>query len=137
MKAPIPFVHGPAVDEVPLALNPPHPGRNLPADFGSVRAEAESSEGQDSFIEPLHQPTRASAVPLLAALFPRTGPDVNRHAGACHINGRSTGSNASVAIEGAGGRPRAEIVVVDRSGTNCAPAVTAFVHDPQPTGPLS
>ena len=81
MKAPILVVHGPQTAAVPLVLDSPHSGRAMPADFGSVRTEAELREGEDSFIDELYQPATARGVPLLAALFPRTYLDVNRHAG--------------------------------------------------------
>jgi N-formylglutamate amidohydrolase len=79
MKTPVLVVHGPAAAEVPLVLDSPHSGSAMPADFGSVRTEAELREGEDSFIDELYQPATARGVPLLAALFPRTYVDVNRH----------------------------------------------------------
>ena len=81
MNAPVLVVHGPAAAEVPLVLDSPHSGFTMPADFGSVRSEAELREGEDSFIDELYQPAAARGVPLLAALFPRTYLDPNRHAG--------------------------------------------------------
>lgn len=81
MTSPVLVVHGPAAAEVPLVLDSPHSGRTMPADFGSVRSEAELREGEDSFIDELYQPATARGIPLLAALFPRTYLDVNRHAG--------------------------------------------------------
>lgn len=80
MKAPILVVHGPQTAAVPLVLDSPHSGSAMPADFGSVRTEAELREGEDSFIDELYRPATARGVPLLAALFPRTYLDVNRHA---------------------------------------------------------
>ncbi len=62
-------------------LDSPHSGFAMPADFGSVRTEAELREGEDCFIDELYQPAAARGVPLLAALFPRTYLDPNRHAG--------------------------------------------------------
>jgi len=81
MKAPVLIVHGPAAPEVPLVLDSPHSGFAMPPDFGSVRTEAELREGEDSFIDELYRPATARGVPLLAALFPRTYLDPNRHAG--------------------------------------------------------
>lgn len=81
MQDPVLIVHGPAVAEVPLVLDSPHSGTAMPADFGSVRTEAELREGEDSFIDELYLPAAARGVPLLAALFPRTYLDANRHAG--------------------------------------------------------
>lgn len=81
MDKPVLIVHGPAAAEVPLVLDSPHSGFEMPADFASVRTEAELREGEDSFIDELYRPAAARGVPLLAALFPRTYLDVNRHAG--------------------------------------------------------
>ena len=80
MQAPVLVVHGPPAAEVPLVLDSPHSGAAMPSDFDSVRTEAELREGEDSFIDELYQPATARGVPLLAALFPRTYLDVNRHA---------------------------------------------------------
>jgi N-formylglutamate amidohydrolase len=73
-------VHGPAVPERPLVLDSPHSGFDMPADFGSIRSEAELRDGEDCFIDQLWLPAVASGVPLLAAQLPRTYCDVNRHA---------------------------------------------------------
>ena len=81
MKDPVVIVHGPAEAEVPLVLDSPHSGYAMPADFGSARTEAELREGEDCFIDELYRPATARGVPLLAALFPRTYLDPNRHAG--------------------------------------------------------
>ena len=81
MKDPVVIVHGPAEAEVPLVLDSPHSGFAMPADFGSARTEAELREGEDCFIDELYRPATARGVPLLAALFPRTYLDPNRHAG--------------------------------------------------------
>lgn len=81
MQDPVLIVHGPAAAEVPLVLDSPHSGTAMPADFGSMRTEAELREGEDSFIDELYRPAAARGVPLLAALFPRTYLDPNRHAG--------------------------------------------------------
>ena len=53
----------------------------MPPDFGSVRSDVELRDGEDCFIDELYQPAAASGVPLLAAQFPRTYLDPNRHAG--------------------------------------------------------
>ncbi len=73
-------VHGPTVAAIPLVLDSPHSGRQMPPDFGSIRSEAELREGEDSFIDRLFMPAVARGVPLLAAQFPRTYLDANRHA---------------------------------------------------------
>lgn len=74
-------VHGPAAPLQPLVLDSPHSGFCMPADFGSVRTEAELRDGEDCFIDELWLPSTARGVPLLAAQFPRTYLDPNRHAG--------------------------------------------------------
>ena len=81
MQDPVLIVHGPAAAEVPLVLDSPHSGTTMPADFGAVRTEVELREGEDCFIDELYRPAAARGVPLLAALFPRTYLDPNRHAG--------------------------------------------------------
>ena len=75
------IVHGPATPMRSLVLDSPHSGRVMPADFGSVRSEADLRDGEDCFIDELYLPAAARGVPLLAAQFPRTYLDPNRHAG--------------------------------------------------------
>ncbi len=53
----------------------------MPADFDSVCSVAQLREGEDCFIDELYLPAAARGVPLLAAQFPRTYLDANRHAG--------------------------------------------------------
>ena len=74
-------IHGPGTPGLPLVLDSPHSGFEMPADFGSCRSPAELRDGEDCFIDELWQPASARAVPLLAATFPRTYLDANRHAG--------------------------------------------------------
>lgn len=81
MTDPVFIVHGPAEPLWPLVLDSPHSGHVMPPDFGSVRTVDELREGEDCFIDELYQPAAARGVPLLAALFPRTYLDANRHAG--------------------------------------------------------
>jgi N-formylglutamate amidohydrolase len=81
MSTPVLLVHGPAEPLRPLVLDTPHSGFAMPADFGSVRTEAELRDGEDCFIDELYLPASASGVPLLAAQFPRTYLDPNRHEG--------------------------------------------------------
>jgi N-formylglutamate deformylase len=73
-------VHGPTDARSPLVLDSPHSGFRMPADFGSVRTAEELRDGEDCFIDELYLPAVARGVPLLAAQFPRTYLDVNRHA---------------------------------------------------------
>ena len=63
----------------PLVLDSPHSGRAMPADFNAVCSEREWREGEDCFIDELYAPAAARGVPLLAARFPRTYLDANRH----------------------------------------------------------
>ena len=74
-------LHGPPRAERPLVLDSPHSGHVMPADFGSVRTAQALRDGEDCFIDALYHPITASGVPLLAAQFPRTYLDPNRHAG--------------------------------------------------------
>ncbi len=73
-------VHGPDSPALPLVLDSPHSGRRMPPDFASIRSADELREGEDSFIDELYQPATRLGVPLLAAQFPRTYLDANRHA---------------------------------------------------------
>jgi N-formylglutamate amidohydrolase len=52
----------------------------MPPDFGSCRSECELRDGEDCFVDELWLPA-ARALPLLAANFPRTYLDLNRHPG--------------------------------------------------------
>ncbi len=74
-------LHGPAQALRPLVLDSPHSGAVMPADFGSLRTAQELRDGEDCFIDDLYMPATARGVPLLAAQFPRTYLDPNRHAG--------------------------------------------------------
>jgi len=77
-----PFVqHGPAAAAVPLLLDSPHSGRDFPADFDAAVSEFDLREGEDCFVDELYLPATELGVPLLAALFPRTYLDPNRHHG--------------------------------------------------------
>jgi N-formylglutamate amidohydrolase len=73
-------IHGPAQPEVALVLDSPHSGFHMPPDFGSCRSECELRDGEDCFVDELWLPA-ARALPLLAANFPRTYLDLNRHPG--------------------------------------------------------
>ena len=70
----------PGVPLRPLVLDSPHSGFSMPPDFDARPSLAELRDGEDCFIDELYQPAVASGVPLLAALFPRTYLDPNRHA---------------------------------------------------------
>jgi N-formylglutamate amidohydrolase len=73
------IVHGPQAAPAPLVLDSPHSGRRMPADFGAAASEAALREGEDCFVDALWQPATTRGVPLLAAQFPRTYLDANRH----------------------------------------------------------
>lgn len=75
------LIHGPATPVSTWVLDSPHSGFIMPPDFGSDRSAAELRDGEDCFIDELYRPTAASGVPLLAAQFPRTYLDPNRHEG--------------------------------------------------------
>ena len=66
---------------VPLVLDSPHSGREFPADFDAVVSEAELREAEDCYVDELYAGARELGAPLLAASFPRTYVDPNRHAG--------------------------------------------------------
>jgi N-formylglutamate amidohydrolase len=197
-------LHGPQTPAAPLVLDSPHSGFEMPADFGSVRTALELRDGEDCFIDELWAPAAARGVPLLAARFPRTYLDPNRHeadidpellaepwpqalvpsgkaaigkalvwrtlddgrpiydrrlgvaevqrriqlchrpyhaelrrlldvaharfGAVFHINCHSMNAVSGAMSEGGAGQPRADIVLGDRDGTSCAPALTAFVH---------
>ena len=77
-----PFIqYGPAAAAVPLVLDSPHSGRDFPADFDAAVTQFDLREGEDCFVDELYLPATELGVPLLAALFPRTYLDPNRHHG--------------------------------------------------------
>jgi N-formylglutamate deformylase len=63
-----------------LVLDSPHSGVKLPPDFGAALAADDLREGEDCFIDDLYAPAAQLGIPLLAAQFPRTYIDTNRHA---------------------------------------------------------
>jgi N-formylglutamate deformylase len=65
----------------PLVLDSPHSGHDFPSDFDAIVSEFDLRDGEDCFIDELYAPTTELGVPLLAARFPRTYLDPNRHAG--------------------------------------------------------
>ena len=70
----------PEVPLRPLVLDSPHSGFRMPPDFDALPSVAELRDGEDCYIDELYRPAAARGVPLLAALFPRTYVDSNRHA---------------------------------------------------------
>jgi N-formylglutamate amidohydrolase len=74
-------IRGPRAAALPLVLDSPHSGNRFPADFDAVVTEAELREAEDCYVDELWGGAAALGAPLLAALFPRTYLDPNRHAG--------------------------------------------------------
>ena len=74
-------IRGPREAALPLVLDSPHSGRRFPADFDAVVSEAELREAEDCYVDELWEGAAILGAPLLAALFPRTYLDPNRHAG--------------------------------------------------------
>jgi N-formylglutamate amidohydrolase len=74
-------LHGPAAPTVPLLLDSPHSGFEFPADFDAQVSEFELRDGEDCFVDELYLPATETGVALIAARFPRTYLDPNRHAG--------------------------------------------------------
>jgi N-formylglutamate deformylase len=74
-------IDGPATAHVPMVLDSPHSGNEFPADFDALVSEDELREGEDTFVDDLYLPATELGVPLLAARFPRTYLDPNRHRG--------------------------------------------------------
>ena len=73
--------YGPLEPQQPLLLDSPHSGRIFPADFGAVASEHALRDGEDCFVDELWLPATERGVWLLAAEFPRTYVDANRHRG--------------------------------------------------------
>jgi N-formylglutamate deformylase len=62
-----------------LVLDSPHSGTRMPPDFGAAVDDDALRDGEDCFIDDLYRPATQLGIPLLAAQFPRTYLDVNRH----------------------------------------------------------
>ena len=75
------IVHGPLEPTSILVLDSPHSGRVMPADFNAALSHDDLRDGEDEFIDELYAPAAELGIPLLAAQFPRTYIDANRHAG--------------------------------------------------------
>ena len=74
-------IEGPQAAAIPLVLDSPHSGRSFPADFNAAVSEAELREGEDCFVDELYAGAAELGAPLLAAQWPRTYLDPNRHTG--------------------------------------------------------
>ena len=79
MTDPTYLIHG-ETGASAMVLDSPHSGLTFPPGFDSLLPEAELREGEDSFIDELYLPAASLGIPLLAAQFPRTYLDPNRHA---------------------------------------------------------
>lgn len=62
-----------------VVLDSPHSGFEFPGDFDAAVPHDALREAEDCFIDELYLPATALGIPLLAARFPRTYLDVNRH----------------------------------------------------------
>ena len=200
------IVHGPALPQRPMVLDSPHSGARFPSNFDAIVSEFDLRDGEDCFVDELWSPAAARGIPLLAAQFPRTFLDPNRHAGdidldlleagdwphehvpsgkahigkallwrtlddgrpiygrrlgveevrqriesyhrpyhaalrslldaahatfgvVVHLNCHSMNAVSGAMGEGGAGQARADIVLGDRDGTSCEPALTDFVRD--------
>ena len=198
-------VHGPAEIVRPLLLDSPHSGCVFPPDFGAAVSELALRDGEDCFVDELWRPAAVRGVWLLAANFPRTYIDANRHAAdidldlldgghwphehrpsgkarigkallwrtlddgtpiyarklsvaevrgrierfhdpyhralaqriaqtharfgfSLHVNCHSMNAVGGAQGEGGAGKARADIVLGDRDGTSCDPAITDFAR---------
>ncbi|MCM5571968.1 N-formylglutamate amidohydrolase [Burkholderiaceae bacterium FT117] len=74
-------LYGPDDPREPLLLDSPHSGREFPADFDAIVSEFDLRDGEDCFIDELYLPATELGVSLIAARFPRTWLDPNRHHG--------------------------------------------------------
>jgi N-formylglutamate deformylase len=75
------ILHGPARPVQPLVLDSPHSGFRFPSNFDAIVSEFDLRDGEDCFVDDLYSPAAERGIPLLAAQFPRTFLDPNRHAG--------------------------------------------------------
>jgi N-formylglutamate amidohydrolase len=81
LRAGVLEVRGPGRAAFPLVLDSPHSGHAFPEDFDAAVSEAELREGEDCYVDELFAGGPEIGAPLLAALWPRTYLDPNRHAG--------------------------------------------------------
>jgi N-formylglutamate deformylase len=74
-------VHGPPTSTVPVVLDSPHSGAVRPPDFGCLLTDDDLRDAQDTHIDTLYLPATRMGISLLAAQYPRTYIDANRHEG--------------------------------------------------------
>jgi N-formylglutamate deformylase len=70
--------HGP-YGSSPIVLDSPHSGHRFPADFDAALSDFDLRDGEDCFVDELYAPAGDLGIALLAAEFPRTYIDPNRH----------------------------------------------------------
>lgn len=75
------ILHGPRQAALPLVLDSPHSGHRMPSNFGANVPAERLREMEDAWIDQLYLPAADKGIPLLAAQFPRTYLDPNRHVG--------------------------------------------------------
>jgi N-formylglutamate amidohydrolase len=63
----------------PVVVDSPHSGRDYPEDFGHAAPLDLLRRAEDAFVDELIADAPAEGAPLLAALFPRSYIDPNRH----------------------------------------------------------
>lgn len=69
----------PAEALAPVVVDSPHSGRDYPEDFGHAAPFDLLRRAEDAFVDELIADAPAEGAPLLAALFPRSYIDPNRH----------------------------------------------------------
>ena len=69
----------PAGEAQPVVLDSPHSGRDYPADFGHSAPIADLRRAEDAYVDELFAEAPRQGAALLAALFPRSYIDPNRH----------------------------------------------------------
>lgn len=74
-------IHGPDRMQVPIVLDSPHSGARRPPDFGCLLSDEDLRDAQDAHIDTLYRPATELGICLLAAQYPRTYIDANRHEG--------------------------------------------------------
>ncbi|HTO81819.1 MAG TPA: N-formylglutamate amidohydrolase [Methylomirabilota bacterium] len=71
--------HDPVADAVPVVFDSPHSGAVYPPDFDFAAPFAVMRRAEDAFVDELFESAPRHGAGLLAALFPRSYVDPNRH----------------------------------------------------------
>ncbi|MGH8704369.1 MAG: N-formylglutamate amidohydrolase [Burkholderiales bacterium] len=74
-------VRAPVAPAAPLILDSPHSGNRLPDDFCAIVTETELRDTEDCYVDELYDAAPRHGAALLAATFPRSYIDPNRHPG--------------------------------------------------------